>query len=84
MQLAFVTEAQLDERVAFIARHNPAGEHHIGFLGDGEANIRNALAEFIHHPLTENLLLAREGNRIVGVFGFSTERVTRAFRKRTS
>jgi ribosomal protein S18 acetylase RimI-like enzyme len=63
-----LTDEQLDLMVSYIAGHNSVGENHIGFYGDGEVDVREALGEFLH-PLVESFLLAYEGDEIVGVFG---------------
>ena len=59
---------RLDELVEFVARINSNGAHHIGFFGEGEADVRASLAECIVPP-AEGFMMAYDGDRLVGVFG---------------
>jgi ribosomal protein S18 acetylase RimI-like enzyme len=59
---------RFDELVQFVARLNSDGAHHIGFFGEGEADIRATLAESIIPP-SEGFVMAYEGDQLVGVFG---------------
>lgn len=59
---------RFDELVDFVARLNSDGIHHIGFFGEGEAEIRLALAECLIPP-AEGFTMAYEADQLVGVFG---------------
>ena len=59
---------RLDELVQFVALLNSDAEHHIGFFGEGEADIRASLAECLIPP-SEGFTMAYDGDRLVGVFG---------------
>lgn len=59
---------RLDELVHFVARLNSDGAHHIGFFGEGEADVRASLAECIIPP-AEGFMMAYDGDQLVGVFG---------------
>jgi RimJ/RimL family protein N-acetyltransferase len=61
-----------DELVPFVARLNSEGEHHIGFFGEGEADIRAALAECLIPP-SQGFRLAYEDDQLVGVFGVDAD-----------
>lgn len=70
---------RLEELVSFVARLNSDGAHHIGFFGEGEADIRLSLAEFQMLP-GEAFRLAYEGDQLVGVFGVDVDHdVSRAW-----
>jgi ribosomal protein S18 acetylase RimI-like enzyme len=58
--------------VQFVARLNSDGAHHIGFFGEGEADIRASLAECLIPP-AEGFRLAYEGDLLVGVFGVDAD-----------
>lgn len=68
MKISLLTESQRETMLGFIIQHNQDGEHHVGFFGLGENEIRETLAEFIP-PLEESFLLAWEGEALVGLFG---------------
>jgi hypothetical protein len=68
VQTTLIKNDELENMIAYIARHNLAGENHIGFYGESETEIRETLGEFAH-PLTKYFLAAREGDEIVGIFG---------------
>ena len=57
-----------EELVQFAARLNSDAAHHIGFFGEGEADIRASLAECVIPP-AQGFLLAHEDDHLVGVFG---------------
>ena len=63
---------RFEEIVHFATRLNSDGTHHIGFFGEGEADIRASLAECLV-PTAEGFRLAYEGNRLVGVFGLDAD-----------
>jgi ribosomal protein S18 acetylase RimI-like enzyme len=63
---------RLDELVQFVARLNSDGTHHIGFFGEGEADIRVSLAECLIPP-SEGFTMAYEGEQLVGVFGVDAD-----------
>jgi ribosomal protein S18 acetylase RimI-like enzyme len=61
-----------EELVGFVARLNSEDAHHIGFFGEGEADVRSSLAECIVPP-EEGFQLAYDGDRLVGVFGVDAD-----------
>lgn len=63
---------RLDDIVQFVARLNSDGAHHIGFFGEGEADIRASLMECLIPP-AEGFRLAYEGDLLVGVFGVDAD-----------
>jgi ribosomal protein S18 acetylase RimI-like enzyme len=63
---------RLDDIVQFVARLNSDEAHHIGFFGEGEADIRASLME-CHIPPAEGFRLAYEGDLLVGVFGVDAD-----------
>jgi ribosomal protein S18 acetylase RimI-like enzyme len=64
--------ASLDELARFIAELNRAEEHHIGYLGTDAREIATALQE-ADVPPHEAFIVAREGDVIVGAFGFEAD-----------
>src|SRR5512138_338928 len=60
------------ELISFVARLNSDGSHHIGFFGEGEADIRASLEECLV-PAAEGFRLAYEEDRLVGVFGLDAD-----------
>lgn len=58
--------------VGFVARLNSDGAHHIGFFGEGEADVRASLAECLIPP-ADGFRLAYEGDQLVGVFGVDAD-----------
>ncbi len=63
---------RIEELVQFAARLNSDGSHHIGFFGEGEADVRASLEECVI-PTAEGFLLAYEGEALVGVFGVDAD-----------
>lgn len=63
---------RLDELVQFVARLNSDGTHHIGFFGEGEADVRASLAECLISP-AEGFVMAYESEELVGVFGVDAD-----------
>jgi len=63
---------RLDELVQFVARLNSDGTHHIGFFGEGEADIRASLVECLIPP-ADGFRLAYQGDQLVGVFGVDAD-----------
>ena len=61
-----------EELVHFVARLNSDGPHHIGFFGEGEADVRSSLAECLIPP-GEGFMLAYEDDRLVGIFGVDAD-----------
>ena len=61
-----------DELVHFVARLNGDGPHHIGFFGEGEADVRSSLAECLIPP-SEGFMLAYDEDRLVGIFGVDAD-----------
>src|SRR5512134_2976040 len=62
----------IDDLVQFVARLNSDGAHHIGFFGEGEADVRASLAECLIPP-SEGFTMAYDGNELVGVFGVDAD-----------
>ena len=63
---------RVDELVRFVARLNSDGLHHIGFFGEGEADVRSSLAECVIPP-SEGFMLAYENDQLVGIFGVDAD-----------
>jgi len=63
---------RFEELVSFVARLNSDGTHHIGFFGEGEADVRASLAECLIPP-ADGFRLAYEGDQLVGVFGVDAD-----------
>lgn len=63
---------RLEQLVAFVARLNSDAEHHIGFFGEDEAEVRLSLAE-CQIPPSEGFQMAYEADRLVGVFGVDAD-----------
>ena len=63
---------RIEELVQFVTRLNSDGAHHIGFFGEGEADVRASLEECVI-PTAEGFLLAYEGDNLVGVFGVDAD-----------
>ncbi|HUE97616.1 MAG TPA: GNAT family N-acetyltransferase [Anaerolineales bacterium] len=61
-----------EELVQFVARLNSDGTHHIGFFGEGEADVRASLAECLISPAA-GFRLAYDGDQLVGVFGVDAD-----------
>lgn len=59
---------RLDALLAFVAAHNPAGEHHIGYFGVTPEDIRQSIL-MLNLRYDRGFRLALEGNKIVGVMG---------------
>jgi ribosomal protein S18 acetylase RimI-like enzyme len=64
----FPCNDRFDDLVQFVARLNSDGTHHIGFFGEGEADIRASLAECLIPP-AEGFMMAYDDDQLVGVFG---------------
>jgi ribosomal protein S18 acetylase RimI-like enzyme len=63
---------RFEELVQFVTRLNSDGTHHIGFFGEGEADVRASLAECLIPP-ADGFLLAYDKDQIVGVFGVDAD-----------
>ena len=63
---------RFEELVQFATRLNSDGAHHIGFFGEGEADIRSSLAECMIPP-ADGFLLAYDDDQFVGVFGVDAD-----------
>lgn len=63
---------RFDELVHFVTRLNSDGLHHIGFFGEGEADVRSSLAECLIPP-SEGFMLAYADDRLVGIFGVDAD-----------
>jgi ribosomal protein S18 acetylase RimI-like enzyme len=63
---------QLDELVNFVVRFNSDWNHHIGFFGEGEADVRASLAECLIPP-RDGFRTAYEDGRLVGIFGVDAD-----------
>lgn len=63
---------RLEELVQFVARLNSDGTHHIGFFGEGEADIRASLAECLI-PAGDGFRLGYEQERLIGIFGVDAD-----------
>jgi len=65
--------ARLDALVAFVAEHNTAPEHHIGYFGLTAEDIRLALRLF-NVPFDRAVRLALNDGRLIGVLGADFDR----------
>jgi ribosomal protein S18 acetylase RimI-like enzyme len=63
---------RFDELVQFVARLNGQATHHIGFFGEGEADVRASLAECLIPP-SEGFTMAYENHELLGVFGVDAD-----------
>ena len=63
---------RFDELVEFVARLNSAGEHHIGFFGEGETDVRASLAECLVPP-EDGFVLAYDAEDLIGVCGVDAD-----------
>lgn len=63
---------RFDELVQFVANLNSEGIHHIGFFGEGEADVRASLAECLIPP-REGFVMGYDENELVGVFGVDAD-----------
>lgn len=65
-------QEQFEELVHFVTRLNSDGTHHIGFFGEGEADVRASLAECLIPP-ADGFMLAYDEDQLVGVFGVDAD-----------
>ena len=63
---------QLDELVHFVANINSTAAHHIGFFGEGEADVRASLLEYLIPP-ADGFRMAYDGRQLIGVFGVDAD-----------
>src|SRR5687768_12307632 len=63
---------RIEELVHFAARLNSDGLHHIGFFGEGGADVRSSLAECLIPP-SEGFMLAYDDDQLVGIFGVDAD-----------
>jgi ribosomal protein S18 acetylase RimI-like enzyme len=69
---------RFEELVQFITRLNSDTSHHIGYFGEGDADVRSALAECLTPP-ADGFMMAYE-NQLVGIFGVDiTPEINRAW-----
>jgi ribosomal protein S18 acetylase RimI-like enzyme len=61
-----------EELVDFVVRLNSDGAYHIGYFGEGEADVHSSLAECVVPP-AEGFQLAYENEKLVGVFGVDAD-----------
>jgi ribosomal protein S18 acetylase RimI-like enzyme len=61
-----------EEMVNFVMHLNGDDAHHIGFFGEGEADVRSSLAECLIPP-TEGFQLAYDEDRLAGIFGVDAD-----------
>lgn len=61
-----------EELIDFVVRLNSDDAHHIGFFGEGEADVRSSLAECVIPP-AEGFQLAYDGDQLSGVFGVDAD-----------
>jgi ribosomal protein S18 acetylase RimI-like enzyme len=72
MKIISCGSEHFEELVSFVVRLNGGDAHHIGFFGEGEADVRSSLAECVI-PTTEGFQLAYDGDQLVGVFGVDAD-----------
>jgi ribosomal protein S18 acetylase RimI-like enzyme len=63
---------RIEELVRFVTRLNSDGTHHIGFFGEGEADVRASLAECLI-PTADGFMLAYDDDQLIGVFGIDAD-----------
>ena len=63
---------RFDQLVQFVSQLNSDGAHHIGFFGEGEADVRASLAECLIPP-REGFTMAYDSDQLVGVFGVDAD-----------
>lgn len=63
---------RIEELIQFVARLNSDGAHHIGFFGEGEADVRSSFAECLI-PTADGFMLAYENDQLIGVFGVDAD-----------
>jgi ribosomal protein S18 acetylase RimI-like enzyme len=72
MKIILCGAEHFEELVSFVVRLNSDNAHHIGFFGEGEADVRSSLAECVIPP-AEGFHLAYDGDQLVGVFGVEAD-----------
>jgi ribosomal protein S18 acetylase RimI-like enzyme len=63
---------RFEELVSFVAGLNSDSAHHIGFFGEGEADVRASLAEYLIPP-ADAFRLAYDGDQLAGIFGVDAD-----------
>lgn len=63
---------RLEELIDFVSRLNSEAAHHIGFFGEGEADVRASLAECLIPP-ADGFRMAYDRDRLVGIFGVDAD-----------
>ena len=63
---------RIEELVQFASSLNSNGEHHIGFFGEGEADVRTSLAECLIPP-AKGFQMAYENDQVIGIFGVDAD-----------
>ena len=61
-----------EDLVHFVSHLNSDGKHHIGFFGEGEADVRASLAECLVPP-ADGFMLAYDDDQLIGVFGVDAD-----------
>jgi len=67
------TSRHLDRMLAFVSRHNPDGEHHIGYFGVSPEDIRQSVL-MLNLRYDRGFRLAVRGSELVGVMGVDFDR----------
>ncbi len=67
------TSRHLDRMLAYVAAHNPVGEHHIGYFGVTPEDIRQSVL-MLNLRYDRGFRLATAGNEITGVMGVDFDR----------
>ena len=65
--------SRLDALVAFVAAHNGAPEHHIGYFGLSADDVRQSIL-MLNLRYDRGFRLALRGNHLVGVLGVDFDR----------
>ncbi|MBL8064067.1 MAG: GNAT family N-acetyltransferase [Anaerolineales bacterium] len=65
-------QEHIEELISFVTRMNHHAEHHIGYFGVGETDVRSSLAETVIPP-AEGFRLAYENGNLIGVFGVDAD-----------
>jgi ribosomal protein S18 acetylase RimI-like enzyme len=70
-----LSNIEIDEISRFISDRNPIPEHHIGYCGTEEEEIKDTLVnDFSDYPLALSFVGLYENNRLVGILGLDVDK----------
>lgn len=76
----FPCKDRFEELVQFVTRLNSNVAHHIGYFGEGEADVRSSLAECLTSPADGFMMAYEDADQLVGIFGVDiTPEINRAW-----